>query len=271
MKEVDMERLIWTYPKEFFGERLTPFTRQQTFPSGRIDIVFRAPSDDAMVIAELKRGTPGLSTITQLLRYESDFIKQHPRARPRLMAIANDFPQDLWYPFERAGIECCEISEERFRKVAADIGYRIVSDIQFDGVNTVRPASLQRDASSFSHYKRVPTPGRQARRNPYKPGSYIFEVFEIAKSGLSLTVIHDLATKDGAYDHERRVQWTLTQLLKGVRRRGGKRDGHYSLAWDVNLDGIAIPINGSLGSAPHLQSKIIVSNIRRIDGNPFDF
>ena len=270
MTERDMEGLLWKYPSEFFEEHVTPLSRQQTCSSGgRMDLVFR-DVQGAFLIVELKQGAAPRAAVGQLLEYRSEMLRLHPGCAVRLMLIAESIAPNFREGLESVSIECAEMPEARFRQVAIQKGEPTTD--QRIRPKTPKPIEARSDRISKPVVPVVPppTPDRQRRRNPFEAGSFYSKIFQIARDeSVTIAQIRDVAIREGAFNVEGRVESTITNLLKGVRRRGGPRDGHRWLIWDVAIDHVPLPLNGTPGSIAS-STRITITNVRRLDGLPFD-
>ncbi len=275
MTEREMEGLLWKYPGEFFTEYVKPVSRQQPCSSGgRMDLVF-SDIDGAFIIAELKQGAAPRSASGQLLEYRCEMLRLHPGSPIRLMLIAESIAPNYRAGLESVNIEYLEIREARYLEVAVQKGEAVLAGSparrRIPVLVKSGASGVPTGAPSVVPAASAPTPDRQRRRNSFESGSFYSKVFEIARDrGVSIGQIHHLAIEEGAFDVEGRVRSTLTNLFKGVRRRGGLRDGHRGLIWEVSMDGIAVGINSSAGSAG-LSVRIDITDVRRLDGLPFDY
>jgi len=265
-----MEGLLWKYPGEFFEEHVTPFSRQQTCSSGgRMDLVYQ-DVEGAFLVVELKQDSAPRAAVGQLLEYRSEMLRLHPGCAVRLMLIAEAIAPNFRAGLESVSIECLEMPEARFRQVAIQKGEPIAEASTRPRAPT-KPEAVRIGQQTVALAVPPPTPERQRRRNPFEAGSFYSKIFQIARDeSVTVTQIRDVAIHEGAFDVEGRVQSTMTNLLKGVRRRGGQRDGHRWLIWDVAIDDVPLPLNGA-PSAVASSTRITITNVRRLDGSPFDY
>lgn len=188
------------------------------------------------------------------------------------MLIAESIAPNFREGLESVSIECVEMPEARFRQVAIQKGETIAEERTRPRAPTLtRPGVGRVSPQTVAVAVPPPTPDRQRRRNPFEPGSFYSKTFEIARNeSVTVAEIRELAILEGSYDVEGRVQRTITNLLKGIRRRGGKRDGHRWLIWDVAINDVPVPINGG-ASGVESDARITITNVRRLDGLPFDY
>jgi hypothetical protein len=187
------------------------------------------------------------------------------------MLIAESVAPNYREGLESVGIECMEMPEARFRQVAIQKGDPIAEAPTRLKALTVIKSGADPVSRQTARAVPPPTPDRQRRRNPFEPGSFYSAMFEMARDqGVTVAEIRSVAIREGAFDVDNRVQRTITNLLKGVRRRGGERDGHRWLIWDVAINDVPVPINGG-ASAAGSSARITITNVRRLDGLPFDY
>jgi hypothetical protein len=274
LTEREMEDLLWRCPEKFFDEPLIAFERQPTIRVGRADLVF-IDASGALLVMELKRGILKRRVIAQLLDYESHFRMRYPDRRIRMMAVAHKIFPERQEALKRLGFEWREISEATFVRVAQECGCQLAPS-QPDLVEALAHPALPKaqrvpveipfgrsreyaigPRGAVAHLP--PTPDREARLNPFAPGSFMFQVFEVARTGITTSQIAAIALKHGKGG----VRFALDNLQKGVRRRKGVRDltGKYGLVWDVHVDGVALPINSTLGILGP-SGTISVGNVR---------
>jgi hypothetical protein len=276
MTEHDMENLLWQHPEKFFDEPLTRFERQPTIRVGRPDLVF-TDRVGALLIVELKQGDLKRQAIAQLLDYTGHYKLHHADKKIRTMAVANRIIPERQESLRAVGFEWREIAELKFNQIAREIGmeasveqaepkYPYRSDEAMPIVNnaTEMPFALSREfavgpCGNVAHLP--PTPTREARLNPFGQGSFLSDVFEAARSGISSAKITALATEHG---NKRGIRFALENLSKGVRRNKGVHNttGHYGLVWDVYVNGIPLRTNATFGSLGPDQ-VVSVDNVRR--------
>jgi hypothetical protein len=259
MTERDMENLLWQHPEAFLNEPLTRFVRQPTIRVGRADLVF-IDEFGALLIMELKQGTLKRQVIAQLLDYESHYRMGYPERKIRMMAVANTILPERQEGLKRLGFEWREIPEVDFVRVALAVGYEPLLSQANQAVppaDAAVPANRRTLDSPVSESREYaigpcncvahlpPTPDREARLNPFGPGSFMFQVFEAARAGITPPQIAALASQHGKGG----VRFALDNLRKGLRRGKGVREltGKYGLVWDVYVDGVPLPINGTFG------------------------
>ena len=128
MTEREMEDLLWEYPEKVLLEPLKQFRRQAVSSVGRSDVVF---SDrlDRLLVVEIKRGKLPRGAIEQLHDYFGTLKREFPERPVELMVVANSIPEERRLACERLNIEPREISEKRFRDVAAEVGYTFTSEV----------------------------------------------------------------------------------------------------------------------------------------------
>ena len=275
MSERDMENLVWQHPEKFFDEPLTRFERQPTIRVGRADLVF-VDQSGALLVMELKQGFLNRKVIAQLVDYESHYRMHYPNRNTRMMAVANKILPERQQGLNRLGFEWREISEATLQRIAQEVGYPlppsqsnlapVAGSEGSPNVQSIRaetPFGRSREyavgpCGNVGHLP--PTPDREARLNPFDSGSFLSDVFDVARTGISKPEIDALAQKHG----QGSLSFALENLSKGVRRNKGVRNltGHYGLVWDVHLTRVPLPINGTLGNLGPID-VVSVGNVRR--------
>lgn len=122
MNEHEMEDLLWEYPERLLNEALKQFQRQPSSSVGRADLIF-VDRIGRLLVVELKKGTLERSAIPQLFDYYGMVKSQFPQKSVELMVIANQIPMERRIACEQHNIEPREISQKKFRDVAAEVGY----------------------------------------------------------------------------------------------------------------------------------------------------
>jgi hypothetical protein len=129
MTEREMEDLLWEHPEKLLGEPLAQFRRQPSSEVGRADLVF-TDSLDRLLVVEIKHGVLPRGAITQLNDYFGMMKQRYPDKPVELMVVANQIPEERRLACERLHIETKEISEKRFRDVAAEVDYEFGSEVR---------------------------------------------------------------------------------------------------------------------------------------------
>jgi len=127
MTEQEMEDLLWEWSEKFLHEPLIQFIRQKRSSVGRSDLIF-THSLGRFLIVELKKGKLDRKAIPQLLDYFGMMKKEFPDKPVELMIVANSIPEERRIACERENIEWQEISEKKFRDIAAQVGYEFESE-----------------------------------------------------------------------------------------------------------------------------------------------
>lgn len=122
-----MEDLLWSYPEKLLNEPLTQFKRQQRSAVGRSDLIF-VDRLGRLLVVEIKHGKLGRGAIDQIHDYFGMVKREHPDKPVELMVVANVIPSERRLACEKYDIEPREISEKRFRDVAAEVGYAFASE-----------------------------------------------------------------------------------------------------------------------------------------------
>ncbi len=196
MTEHEMEELLWNHSDKLLNESLSQFKRQPQSVVGRADLVFKDRLGRLLVV-ELKKGILPRGAIFQLWDYFG-MLKQEFKDTPvELMVVANSIPQERVLACLQLNIEPREISEKRFRDVAAEVGF------EFGSERNSSPAQLppiSKPANSVASSKSYPGLPRkierawyycnQAGRNP------TFLAFVNAKGSCSMRVF---AANDGSF------------------------------------------------------------------------
>ena len=128
MTEREMEDLLWEHPEKLLLEPLRQFRRQAVSSVGRSDVVFTDRLDRLLVV-EIKRGRLPRGAIEQLHDYFGTLKREFPDRPVELMVVANSIPEERRLACERLNIEPREISEKRFRDIAAEVGYSFASEV----------------------------------------------------------------------------------------------------------------------------------------------
>ena len=129
MLESEMEDLLWMYPDSFLREPLKPFRRQPRSDVGRADLVFEDRLGRLLVI-EIKRGQLKRGAIDQIHDYYGMLKREFPDRPVEMMVIAQSIPEDRKLALGQYHIEYREISEQRFRDVAAEVKFVFHSEQQ---------------------------------------------------------------------------------------------------------------------------------------------
>ena len=127
MTEREMEDLLWNYPEKFLNGTLSQFRRQESSQVGRTDLVFEDRLGRLLII-EIKKGKLQRGAIEQLHDYYGMLKKEFPDKPVELMVVANIIPDERRLACEKLDIECCEISEKKFRDVAEEMRYVFESE-----------------------------------------------------------------------------------------------------------------------------------------------
>ena len=159
MIEREMEDLLWEHPKKLLGEQLSKFRRQHTSTIGRSDLIFKDRIGRFLVI-EVKRGRLPRIAIPQLVDYYGMLKKEFPDETIELMVVANVIPSERRMACERYDIEAREISEKRFRDIAAEVNYVFESETKIpresSGINRVMvapPTKLVNDKKPWYYWQ----------------------------------------------------------------------------------------------------------------------
>src|ERR1022692_4635191 len=127
MIEREMQELLWLYPERFLNEPLKQVAWEPPSAVGRADLVFEDRHGRLLVI-EAKHGKLPRGAIDQLLDYFGMMKQRFPDKAVELMVVANVIPSERRLTCESRDIECREISERRFRDVAAEVAYLFASE-----------------------------------------------------------------------------------------------------------------------------------------------
>jgi endonuclease NucS-like protein len=138
--EREMEDLIWEHPQKFLHEPLKQFQRQASSRVGRADLIF-LDRIGRMLVIELKRGTLERSAVPQIVDYFGMLKSRFPDRSVELMIIANSIPPERRVSCEQFHIDAVEISEKRFRDIAAETGYVFMSEVSTAAVRSPTNAS----------------------------------------------------------------------------------------------------------------------------------
>jgi RecB family endonuclease NucS len=140
MVQREMQELLWRCPEQFLNEPLKQFAWETSSSVGRADLVFE-DRHGRLLIIEVKRGKLPRGAIDQLLDYFGMMKEKFPDKAVELMVVANAIPSERRLTCESRDIECREISEKRFRDVAAEVGYAFGSE------SALIPDNRQNDAA----------------------------------------------------------------------------------------------------------------------------
>jgi hypothetical protein len=156
-----MQELLWRYPERCLHEPLKQFAWETLSEVGRADLVFQ-DRHGRLLIIEVKHGKLPRGAIDQLLDYFGMMKKRFPEKAVELMVVANAIPSERRLTCESRDIECREISEKRFRDVAAEVAYSFASEAhrpQRGSEPSVSPSSrsqkVSEGSSSWSFTKTV--------------------------------------------------------------------------------------------------------------------
>jgi len=127
VNELEMQKLLWKYPKELLKEELKPFRWEMVGEVGRADLVFEERNGNLLIV-EVKHGRLPRGAISQLRDYYGIVKNEFPDRAIELMAVANDIPRERKLACDRDNIEHREIAEVAFRKVATANGYSFLSE-----------------------------------------------------------------------------------------------------------------------------------------------
>lgn len=142
MTEKEMEDLLWNYSDRFLNQPLKRHSRQQRSAVGRCDLVF-TDRLDRMLVIEIKKGKLGRDAIPQIIDYFGVLKREFPMTPVELMVVANIIPEERRLTCDRHDIEAVEISEKRFRDIAAEVGYRFESELNAPHGTEPKPVSPQ--------------------------------------------------------------------------------------------------------------------------------
>jgi hypothetical protein len=177
-----MEDLLWNYPDKFFNETLAQFQRQPTSEVGRADIVFKDRLNRLLVV-ELKKGKLQRGAIDQLLDYFGMLKRQFPDTPVELMVVANTIPEERQLACDKHDIGCLEISDKKFRDVAAEVGYEFASE---HSLPTEPATAVQVDSIGQTSRSRAPFKRKKAWGYWTEKGRNYFIAFVNAKGNCSL-------------------------------------------------------------------------------------
>jgi hypothetical protein len=127
MTEHEMEDLLWEHSEKFLNEPLTQHRRQLRSSVGRSDLIFTDRIGRFLII-EIKLGKLKREAIGQLHDYYGTVKSEFPNRSVELMVIANHIPDERKIACETYNIEPREISERKFREIAAEVGYSFQSE-----------------------------------------------------------------------------------------------------------------------------------------------
>jgi hypothetical protein len=122
MTEQEMEDLLWEHAELLLKEPLQQYQRQQSSGVSRADLVL-VDSLGRLLVIEVKKGVLPRGAIPQALDHFGSIKSQNPDKIVETMVVANRIPAERKATLENYQIEWREISERRFREVAADKGY----------------------------------------------------------------------------------------------------------------------------------------------------
>lgn len=92
-------------------------------------IWFFAIASIRLLVVEIKRGKLPRGAIEQLHDYFGSLKREFPDRPVELLVVANSIPEERRLACERLNIEPREISDRRFRDVAAEVGYAFGSEL----------------------------------------------------------------------------------------------------------------------------------------------
>ncbi|MGO9270735.1 MAG: endonuclease NucS domain-containing protein [Terriglobia bacterium] len=126
MREKDMENLIAQFPDDFYcfhGKGFVLKGRQQTFAGvGRFDLLFEDCYHNS-ILMELKAERFSYSDVADQIGKYNDALEKAGNANVVMYVVAPDIPNHVRKTLSRSGIECAEISEAEFRRVAKKDNY----------------------------------------------------------------------------------------------------------------------------------------------------
>ncbi len=122
MTEREMEDLLWEHAELLLKEPLKPYQRQQSSGVSRADLVL-VDSLGRLLVIEVKKGVLPRGAIPQAMDHFGSIKSQNPDKIVEAMVVANQIPTERKATLENYHIDWREISERRFREVAADKGY----------------------------------------------------------------------------------------------------------------------------------------------------
>jgi len=196
MIESEMEEFLWNHPDKLLNEPLSQFKRQPQSVVGRADLVFKDRLGRLLVV-ELKKGMLPRGAISQLVDYFGMLKREFQDTPVELMVVANSIPQERVLACLQFNIEPREISEKRFRDVAAEVGF------EFGSERSSMPAQLPANfkpangVSSATSYRGQPRKVEKAWYYHNKAGQNpTFLAFVNAKGNCSMRVF---AADDGTF------------------------------------------------------------------------
>jgi hypothetical protein len=127
MVEREMQELLWRYPERLLNEKLSKVSWESSGEVGRADLVFEDPYG-RLLIVEVKRGILPRGAIGQLLDYFGMIKVKYPDKAVEMMAVANVIPSERRVACETYNIDSVEISEKKFRDLAAEVNYVFASE-----------------------------------------------------------------------------------------------------------------------------------------------
>jgi hypothetical protein len=129
MTEREMEDLLWAHSEKLLKLSLKQFERQPIFAEvGRADLVFE-DSLGRLLVIEIKKGRLERGAIDQVMDYFGGIKHRYPGRPVEMMVLANAIPIERRLSLEKYEINHQEISEERFRDVASEVGYEFKSEL----------------------------------------------------------------------------------------------------------------------------------------------
>jgi len=146
MLEREMEDLIAEFPDDFdcfHGKGLVLMGRQKTLPGfGRFDLLFEDRRHNK-ILMELKLGRTQVDEVMlQIDRYR-DALENQGIADILMYVVATEIPKPHRRMLNNAEIECCEISEAEFRRVARKRNYLwLAHEPQYE-LGTIRTTKVQ--------------------------------------------------------------------------------------------------------------------------------
>jgi Endonuclease NucS len=139
MIEKEMQELLWRYPERLLNEPLRQFAWKTSSNVGRADLVFE-DRHGGLLIIEVKRGKLPREAMNQVLDYFGMMKLKFPDKAVEMMVVANSILPERRITFENRDIECREISDKKFRKVAAEMGYAFASEPSMPKLRSDAPA-----------------------------------------------------------------------------------------------------------------------------------
>lgn len=153
-----MEDLLWEHPELLLREPLKQYQRQKASGVSRADLVL-VDSLGRLIVIEVKKGILPRGAIPQAMDHFGSIKSQNPGKIVEPMVVANRIPPERKATLENYHIEWREISEDRFREVAADKGYIFESE------------QMQQSESTPPANSSAPSPIRHQPTGPPDPSS----------------------------------------------------------------------------------------------------